>query len=92
MKISLDYLSINNSKYKDYFISGIFSISKNLSLSWGTSTKKYSQDTKENVINTVFGSSGIGMTYKNNELKVGYGLYFYGTGGWTNGLDLSINF
>ena len=42
LKISLDYLSINNSKYEDYFISGIFSISKNLSLSWGTSTRKYS--------------------------------------------------
>jgi len=90
--ISIDYLSINIPKFKDYFISGIFSISKNLSLSWGTSTRKYSQDTKENVINTIFGSSGIGMNYKNNELIISYGLYFYGTGGWTNGLDLSINF
>ena len=92
LKISIDYLSINNGVYKDYFISGVFSISKNLNLNWGTSTRKYSQDTKESVINTIFGSSGIGMSYKNNELIIGYGLYFYGTGGWTNGLDLSINF
>ena len=69
-----------------------FSISKNLNLIWGTSTRKYSQDTKESVMNTIFGSSGIGMNYKSNELIIGYGLYFYGTGGWTNGLDLSINF
>ena len=92
LEISIDYLWINNSNYKDYFISGIFSISKNLSISWGTSTRKYSQDTKENVINTIFGSSGIGMRYKNNDIMIGYGLYFYGTGGWTSGLDLSIYF
>tara|TARA_Y100001970_G_scaffold293606_1_gene441539 strand:+ start:2753 stop:3649 length:897 start_codon:yes stop_codon:yes gene_type:complete len=92
LKISIDHLSINNSDYKDFFISGIFSFSKNLCLSWGTSTRKYSQDTKESVIKTIFGSSGIGIIYKNNELIVGYGVYFYGTGGWTNGLDLSINF
>ena len=92
LKISIDYLAINNSDYKDYFISGIFSISKNLNLSWGTSTRKYSQDTKKSVMNTIFGSSGIGMNYKNHELIIGYGLYFYGTGGWTNGLDFSINF
>ena len=90
--ISIDYLSISNLDYKDYFISGIFSISKNLNLSWGTSTRKYSQDTKKSVMNTIFGSSGIGMNYKNHELIIGYGLYFYGTGGWTNGLDFSINF
>ena len=92
LQISLDYLSINNPEHKDYFISGIFSISKNLGFSWGTSTRKYSQNTKESVINTILGSSGIGMSYKNNELTVGYGLYFYGTGGWTSGLDFSINF
>ena len=92
LQISLDYLSINNPEHKDYFISGIFSISKNLGFSWGTSTRKYSQNTKQSVINTILGSSGIGMNYKNNELTVGYGLYFYGTGGWTSGLDFSINF
>ena len=43
-------------------------------------------------MNTIFGSSGIGINYKNHELIIGYGFYFYGTGGWTNGLDFSINF
>ena len=38
------------------------------------------------------GSSGAGISYKYDGIVIGYGLYFYGTGGWTNGLDLSINF
>ena len=92
LKISVDYLSINNKKNKDYFISGIFSLPKNLSFIWGTSTRKLSQNIKESVIKTIFGSSGVGINYKDNGIMIGYGLYFYGTGGWTNGLDLSINF
>ena len=92
LKISVDYLSINNKKNKDYFISGIFSLPKNLSFIWGTSTRKFSQNIKESVIKTILGSSGVGINYKDNGIIIGYGLYFYGTGGWTNGLDLSINF
>ena len=92
LKISVDYLSINNKKNKDYFISGIFSLPKNLSFIWGTSTRKLSQNIKESVIKTILGSSGIGINYKENGIIIGYGLYFYGTGGWTNGLDLSINY
>ena len=92
LKISIDYLSINNKKNKDYFISGIFSLPKNISFIWGTSTRKLSQNIKESVTKTIFGSSGVGISYKDNGIIIGYGLYFYGTGGWTNGLDLSINF
>ena len=92
LKISVDYLSINNKKIKDYFISGIFSLAKNLDFIWGTSTRKLSQNIKESVIKTIFGSSGVGINYIDKGIIIGYGLYFYGTGGWTNGLDLSINF
>ena len=92
LKISVDYLSINNKKNKDYFISGIFSLPKHLNYIWGTSTRKLSQNIKESVIKTILGSSGVGINYKDNGIIIGYGLYFYGTGGWTNGLDLSINF
>jgi len=92
LKISVDYLSINNKKNKDYFISGIFSLPKNLNFIWGTSTRKLSQNIKESVIKTILGSSGVGFNYKDKGILIGYGLYFYGTGGWTNGLDLSIDF
>ena len=92
LKISIDYISINNNKNKDYFISGIFSLPRNLCFILGTSTRKFSQNIEESVIKTILGSSGVGFNYKDKGIIIGYGLYFYGTGGWTNGLDLSIDF
>ena len=38
------------------------------------------------------GSVTVNYPGKYDGIVIGYGLYFYGTGGWTNGLDLSINF
>ena len=77
---------------KDYFLSGTFYVSKNLALNLGTSTRKFSQNSEQNLSQTIFGSSGAGVLIKNKELVIGYGLYFYGTGGFSSGLDMSINF
>jgi hypothetical protein len=67
-------------------------LTKKINFSCGTSTRKIDQDIKENVLKTIMGSSGVGISYKDDDVEIGYGLYFYGTGGWTNGLDLSIKF
>ena len=91
LKISIDYLSITENN-QDYFISGIFSLSNHLSMSLGTSTRKYSQNTDENILKTILGSTGFGISFSNDDILICYGLYFYGTGGITNGLDLSIKF
>ena len=91
LKVSLNYLSIAKNN-QDYFISGIFSISKQLSLSWGTSSRKFFQSTNENVLKTILGSSGFGISFMKNDITICYGLYLYGTGGLVNGVDLSIKF
>ncbi len=91
LKISIDYLSMATNN-QDYFISGIFSVSKQLSLSWGTSTRKFSQNTNENVLKTILGSSGFGISFIKNDIIICYGLYFYGAGGLANGIDFSIKF
>ena len=91
LRVSIDFLSISTNN-KDYFISGIFSISKQLSFSWGTSTRKFSQNTNEDILKTIFGSSGLGISFIKNDIIINYGMYFYGTGGFINGIDLSIQF
>ena len=91
LKLSLNYLCITTNN-QDYFISGIFSISKQLSLSWGTSSRKFSQNTNENALKTILGSSGFGISFMKNDIIICYGLYLYGTGGLVNGVDLSIKF
>ena len=85
-------MGFDHAKNKDYFISGLFMLTKKINFSCGTSTRKIDQDIKENVLKTIMGSSGVGISYKDDDVEIGYGLYFYGTGGSTNGLDLSINF
>ena len=92
LKLSIDTKLSTSLVPKDYFLSGTFYISKNIALNLGTSTRKFSQNTEQNLSQTIFGSSGIGVLFKNKELVIGYGLYFYGTGGFSSGLDMSINF
>ena len=92
LKISIDSRLSTSLIPKDYFLSGTFYISENIALNLGTSTRKVSQNTGQNLSQTIFGSSGLGVSFKNKELAIGYGLYFYGTGGFTSGLDMSINF
>jgi len=92
LTISIDYLIINNLKKEDIFLSGVFDITKTIQLSLGTSTRKIEQNTNNNLIDTIFGSSGIGFQYKDSSISFGYGMYFYGTGGYTNGIDLSVEF
>ena len=92
LKLSIDIKLSTSLIPKDYFLSGTFNVSKNIALNLGTSTRKFSQNTEQNLSQTIFGSSGFGVFFKNKNLVFGYGLYFYGTGGFSSGLDMSINF
>lgn len=92
LKLSIDIQLSNALSPKDYYVSGSFSVSKNILLNLGTSTRKFAQNTQQSLSRTIFGSSGLGVFYKNEELVIGYGLYFYGTGGFSSGLDMSISF
>ena len=92
LKLSIDTKLSTSIVPMDYFLSGTFYISNNIALNLGTSTRKFSQNTEQNLSQTIFGSSGVGVLFKNKELVIGYGLYFYGTGGFSSGLDMSINF
>ena len=92
LKLSIESKLSTSLIPKDYFLSGTFYISENITLNLGTSTRKFSQNTEQNLSQTILGSSGIGVFFKNKKLVIGYGLYFYGTGGFSSGLDMSINF
>ena len=92
LKISMDFRSNFYIAFEDCYISGEFKVSDTFSFNLGTSTRKYSQNTEQSLSQTIFGSSGLGINYKNKDLIIGYGLYLYGTGGFSNGFDLSINF
>ena len=92
LKISVDFRTNGHTTFEDCYISGEFKVSDAFCFNLGTSTRKYSQNTEQSLSQTIFGSSGLGINYKNKDLIIGYGLYLYGTGGFSNGFDLSINF
>ena len=92
LKISIDFRTNGYTAFEDCYISGEFKVLDTFSFNLGTSTRKFSQNTEQSLSQTIFGSSGLGINYKNKDLIIGYGLYFYGVGGFSNGFDLSINF
>jgi len=92
LKISMDFRSNFYRAFEDCYISGEFKVSDTFSFNLGTSTRKFSQNTEQSLSQTIFGSSGLGINYKNKDLIIGYGLYFYGVGGFSNGFDLTIKF
>tara|TARA_B100001057_G_scaffold7173_1_gene6554 strand:+ start:204 stop:1100 length:897 start_codon:yes stop_codon:yes gene_type:complete len=92
LKMSMDFRTNAYLDFEDCYISGEFKFSDIFSFNVGTSTRKFSQNTEQSLSQTIFGSSGLGINYKNKELIIGYGLYFYGVGGFSNGFDLTIKF
>ena len=92
LEISIDYLFLNNNMNKDLFISGRFKINNKVNFYLGTSSRKNTQNTEISILNSILGSSGIGFNYGDDKILFGYGLYFYGTGGYINGIDLRFYF
>ena len=92
LEISIDYLFLNNNMNKDLFISGCFEINNKVNFYLGTSSRKNTQNTEISILNSILGSSGIGFNYGDDKILFGYGLYFYGTGGYVNGIDLRFYF
>jgi hypothetical protein len=92
MKISIDCRLNNIFIPVDYYMSGIFKISEIFKFNIGTSSRKFNQNTRQSLSQTIFGSTGLGVVYNNENIIINYGLYFYGTGGFCNGLDLTISF
>lgn len=92
LEISIDYLFLNNNMNKDLFISGCFKINNKVNFYLGTSSRKNTQNTEISILNSILGASGIGFNYGDDKILFGYGLYFYGTGGYVNGMDLRFYF
>ena len=92
LKLCIDFQLNTSLNLNDCYLSGSFRVSENILLNLGTSTRKFAQNTQQSLSRTIFGSSGVGIFYKNEELVIGYGLYFYGSGGFSSGLDLRISF
>ena len=76
----------------EYFFGGIFSLKNKLMISYGTSSRKISQNINKNFLKTVFGATGFGLSYNTGNIIIEYGSYLYGTGAKANGFSVEAMF
>ncbi|MFL2983160.1 MAG: hypothetical protein ACJZ12_02065 [Candidatus Neomarinimicrobiota bacterium] len=72
-------------------IGGEFQIGDKIQFRLGTSTKKFNQNTKNKIINTILGSTGIGLSLKTQDIFFHYGVFLYGTGAIIQGFEVGID-
>ena len=76
----------------EIFMGSCFSLKNNLKFATGTSTRKFDQNTSQDIIKTILGSTGFGLIYGSKQIVVQYGIYYYGVGASVNGLNIGIYF
>ncbi len=85
----LDLTSINSSVLT-VFIGGEFDINKNLQFRLGSSNRKFNQNIKRDIFSSVIGASGFGLGYKKKDILINYSIYMFGTGAFSQSLEINI--
>ena len=85
-----DFIVNNYSNTLEVFGGGVFNLSNNLELHIGTSSRKGNQNFNNRLFNSIFGSSGLGLTYIKIPYFINFGSYIYGNGFIISGIQLDI--
>ena len=90
---AISYVDILHEKNETEVFMGIcFFYGENIKVSAGSSTRKISQNTSQDLFKTVLGASGFGLSYNTNQILVQYGFYYYGVGIRVDGINIGIKF
>ena len=90
---AISYVDILHEKNKTEVFMGIcFVYGENIKILTGSSTRKISQNTSQDLFKTVLGASGFGLSYNTNQILVLYGFYYYGVGIRVDGINIGIKF
>lgn len=90
LTIYMDTIIERISKNQDLFIGGIFNFKNNLRVRLGTSTRKISQNTNQDLIKSIIGASGLGFGFTAGSTTINYGVFIYGTGASVHGIEIGI--
>ena len=85
-----DFVLNNYNNSFEVFGGGIFNLSNNLELYIGTSSRKGNQNFNNSLFNSIFGSSGFGLTYTKLPYFINFSSYIYGNGFIVSGIQLDI--
>ena len=70
------------------FIGGNFNVGKNFQLRAGSSTRKIEHNIKKGMTQSILGSTGMGVGYRNESVFCHYGFYIYGTTAFIQGIEI----
>ena len=89
LSLFLDLTSENNSDLT-LFIGGEFDINKNFQFRLGSSNRKFNQNIKKDIFSSVIGASGFGFGYKKKDILINYSIYMFGTGAFSQSMEINI--
>ena len=87
-----DIVLNNYSNTFEIFGGGTFNLLDNLQLHIGTSSRKGNQKLDNKLFNSIFGSSGFGLSYRKMPYLINFGSYIYGNGFIISGIQLDVKF
>ena len=70
-------------------LGGVFQLPYNFNIIFGVNSDNVEQSTEYKNIKSLFGGTGIGLSYNGAQYQLAFGGYSYGTGGWTYGTTFS---
>ena len=90
---AISYVDFLREKNKtDVFMGICFVYGENVKVLAGSSTRKFSQNTSQDLLTTILGASGFGFSYNKNQILLQYGFYYYGVGIRVDGLNIGVEF
>ena len=90
LTLYIDLLSPIGSNINEYFLGGVFKLKNKLSFSFGSSSRKITQNINQTILKTILGATGLGVSYDADSIIVQYGNYFYGTGSQAIGFSIEV--
>ena len=87
------YIDLTSKDQSDrtLFFGGEFDIGSSLIFRIGSSTRKFNQNIEKDLFSSIVGAGGLGFGYKSQNIIFNYGVYMFGTGALTQGIEISIS-
>ena len=90
LELYIDLISKDQSD-RALFFGGEFDLGSSFKFRLGSSTRKFNQNIEKGLFSSIVGASGLGFGYKSENIFFNYGVYMFGTGAMTQGVELSIS-
>ena len=90
LQLYIDLISKHQSDLT-FFFGGEFDFGSGFQFRLGSSTRKFNQNIEKDLFSSIVGASGLGFGYNSQNIFLNYGVYIFGTGALTQGIEISIN-